>query len=298
LPLSYCLLFGALISPTDPIAVLNLFKVRRVPWSLEATMAGESLFNDGVAVVMFSVLLEVVRMGSSGEAVSAGHVLVLFARQSAGGILLGLALGFVVFQLLKRIDSYPLEISITIAAVMGGYALAEALDTSGPLSMVAAGILVGNQGKSFAMSETTRRNLEVFWEVVDELLNAVLFVMIGLEALLISLKPGPLVAGLVLIPIVLLSRLLTAGLPIRLLRGRFRLPRGSALFVTWCGLRGGISIALALSLPPGPERSVIVLITYVIVVFAIIVQGLSAGRLLRMLRLEHPKNGLDDRTEP
>ncbi len=293
--LSYCLVFGSLISPTDPIAVLNLFKVRHVPRSLEATMAGESLFNDGIAVVLFTVLLEVARIGDSGKTVSIAQILLLFARESAGGIALGLVLALIVFQLLKRVDNYSLEILMTVATVMGGYALAEALGTSGPLSMVAAGILLGNQGKSYAMSETSRKNLEIFWELVDEFLNAVLFVLIGLEALLISLKLNIITAGLILIPVILLVRLVTAGLPTRLLGSRYRLPFGSGLFVTWGGLRGGISIALALSLPAGPQRPVIVKITYLVVVFTIVVQGLSAGVMLRLLGIEQLDEDPDDR---
>jgi CPA1 family monovalent cation:H+ antiporter len=285
LPFAYCLVFGALISPTDPITVLNMFKTRKVPWNLETTMAGESLLNDGIAVVLFAVLLELARMGDSGKAIAAPQILLLFAREAGGGIALGLLLGFVVFQLMKRVDNYPLEILMTLALVMGGYALAQALGTSGPLAMVVAGIIIGNQGKSRAMTRTSRENLEVFWELVEEFLNSVLFVLIGLEALLISFSVDALLFGVILIPTVLLIRLITAGLPITLLRRRYGLPRRTGVFVTWAGLRGGISIALALSLTPGSQRRVIVLITYVIVVFAIVVQGLSAGVALRLLRI-------------
>jgi CPA1 family monovalent cation:H+ antiporter len=285
LPFAYCLVFGAIVSPTDPITVLNLFKQHKVPRSLETTMAGESLLNDGIAVVLFAVLLEVARIGDTGKPASAPEILLLFGREAGGGIALGLLLGFIVFQFMKRVDNYPLEILMTLALVMGGYTLAQALHSSGPLAMVVAGILIGNQGKTRAMTETSRKNLEIFWQLVEEFLNAVLFVLIGLESLLISFRVDTVVFGMILIPVVLLVRLFTAGLPITLLRRRYHLPRHTGLFVTWGGLRGGISIALALSLHPGPRRELIVLITYVIVVFAVVVQGLSAGAALRLLRI-------------
>lgn len=285
LPLAYCLVFGAIVSPTDPITVLNLFKQRKVPRSLETTMAGESLLNDGIAVVLFAVLLEVARIGDTGKLASVPEILLLFGREAGGGIALGLLLGFVVFQFMKRVDNYPLEILMTLALVMGGYTLAQALHSSGPLAMVVAGILIGNQGKTRAMTETSRKNLEIFWQLVEEFLNAVLFVLIGLESLLISFSVATVLFGMILIPIVLLVRLITAGLPITLLRRQYHLPRRAGLFVTWGGLRGAISIALALSLHPGPRREVIVLITYVLVVFAVVVQGLSAGVALRLLRI-------------
>jgi CPA1 family monovalent cation:H+ antiporter len=288
LPFAYCLVFGALISPTDPITVLNLFRRRKVPRNLETTMAGESLLNDGIAVVLFAVLLELARMGDSGKTISAPQVLLLFAREAGGGVALGLLLGFAVFQLMKRVDNYPLEILMTLSLVMGGYALAQALHSSGPLAMVVAGIIIGNQGKSRAMSETSRKNLETFWELVEEFLDAVLFVLVGLEALLISFNVSVLVFALVLVPVILLIRLLAAGVPITLLRRRYGLPRRTGFFITWAGLKGGISIALALSLTPGPPRRVIVLITYVIVVFTIVVQGLTVEPALRLLRIGQP----------
>ncbi len=278
----HCLLFGALISPTDPIAVLAILKKVGAPKSLKTRIAGESLFNDGIGVVVFLTLLKV---AAGGAGVGAGHVAGLLAAEALGGIALGLVLGYAAYRMLKSVDDYHVEVLVTLALVMGGYALARAIHTSGPLAMVAAGLLIGNHGRKFAMSPRTREHLDTFWELVDEVLNAVLFVMIGLEVLVLSLSPVYLLAGLIAIPLVLLARLVTVGVPVAILQ-RYRpfAPRAVRI-LTWGGLRGGISVALALSLPralggEADPREPILTITYVVVAFSIVVQGLTIKKLI------------------
>ncbi len=278
LPLMYCLLFGALISPTDPIAVMGIVKSAGAPKNLEHVIAGESLFNDGVGVVIFSLLLG---MLVSGSAPTTGAALALLAREAGGGIAFGLVLGYVTYRLLKSVDEYQVEVLLTLAAVTGGYALARALHISGPLAMVVTGLIIGNQGRALAMSDTTRRYLDMFWELLDEILNAVLFVLIGMEVLLIHFSVPVLVAGVVAIVVTLLARCLSVGLPVAALGARFGLPAGAWRVLTWGGLRGGISVALALSLPAGPHRDTVLALTYCVVVFSILVQGLSIGRVVR-----------------
>ena len=270
----YCLLFGALISPTDPIAVLGILKQAGAPRSLETKITGESLFNDGVGVVVFTVILGI---AVGGGELDAGGVALLFAEEALGGVVLGLALGGLAYWMLSRIDDYTVEVLLTLALVMGGYSLALALHTSGPLAMVVAGLLIGNHGRSFAMSERTREHLDTFWELVDNILNTVLFVLIGFEVLVLAFSWSSLVAGLVAIPLVLAARFVCVGTPIRLMRMRREFSPGVVKILTWGGLRGGISIALALAIPAGPERDVILFVTYVVVVFSILVQGLTVG---------------------
>jgi Na+:H+ antiporter len=278
LPFMYCLLFGALISPTDPIAVMGILKSARAPKELELVIAGESLFNDGVGVVLFSLLLG---MLASGLTPTPSQGLELLLREAGGGLLFGLVLGYVTFRLLKSVDNYEVEVLLSLAAVTGGYALASTLHVSGPLAMVVAGLIVGNHGRALAMSDTTRRYLDMFWELVDVILNAMLFVLIGMEVLLVVFSANTLVAAGVAVAVTLLARLLTVGLPVGLLKRVFNLPRGSWKVLTWGGLRGGISVALALSLPAGPERNAVVALTYCVVVFSILVQGLSIGYVTR-----------------
>jgi CPA1 family monovalent cation:H+ antiporter len=278
LPLIHCLLFGALISPTDPIAVLGILKTAHAPKSLETKIAGESLFNDGVAVVVFLVLFGI---AVSGHEISAAHIGLLFLEEAIGGVLFGLVIGGITFYMLKGIDNYSVEVLLTLALVMGGYTLATLIHVSGPIAIVVAGLMIGNHGRSFAMSEQTRGHLDTFWELVDEILNAVLFVLIGLELLLISFTGKHLFAALLIIPIVLLARLASVALPIGVLRLKRQFSPGVIKVLTWGGLRGGISVALALSLPAGPERNLILTVTYLVVVFSIIVQGLSIGQLVK-----------------
>lgn len=278
LPLLYCLLFGALISPTDPIAVMGILKSAGAPKNLELVIAGESLFNDGVGVVIFSLLLG---MLVGGKAPSLGHGLELLLHEAGGGLLFGFALGYVTFRLLKSVDNYQVEVLLTLAAVTGGYAFASKLHVSGPLAMVVAGLMIGNHGRALAMSDTTRRYVDMFWELLDEILNAVLFVLIGMEVLVISFSVSVFLAAAVATAVTLFARLLTVGVPVALLRRLFNLPHGSWQVLTWGGLRGGISVALALSLPSGGERNTILALTYCVVVFSILGQGLTIGSLVR-----------------
>ena len=278
LPLIYCLLFGALISPTDPVAVLGILKELKVPKSIETQMAGEALFNDGIGVVLFIVLARIAAGGPDANLAQSG---LLFVKEAFGGILIGLAIGWVAYQMLKRVDNYQVEVLITLGLVMGGYDLAHKAGTSGPLAIVAAGLLIGNHGRAFAMSEVTRQNLDMFWELVDEILNAILFILIGIEILVLEISLHYFLAGLVIIPMVLLVRLVSVGIPFGVLRQWIPLRKNALKTLTWGGLRGGIAVALALSIPQGPQRGVIVFITYMVVVFSIVVQGLTIKGLLR-----------------
>ena len=281
-PFIDCLLFGALISPTDPIAVLGILKQVGVPRSLEAKITGESLFNDGVAIMVFLVIASI---ATGNDHISAWNVIGLFLREAAGGVLFGLAAGFVAYRMLRDVDNYQVEILITLALVASGYALAEKLQLSAPIAIVVAGLLIGNHGKLLPMPERTREHLDTFWVLMDEILNAVLFVLIGLEMLVLVFREQYLAAGLIAIPIVLLARFITVGLPITLMR-RFRNFSPNAVkIITWGGLRGGFSIALALSLPAGGVRDTLVAITYIVVVFSILVQGLTIGRLIKRLEI-------------
>jgi CPA1 family monovalent cation:H+ antiporter len=280
IPFIHCLLFGALISPTDPVAVLGILKTVGIPKSLEIKIAGESLFNDGIGVVVFVILLE---LAAGGADVTARGALSLFLTETVGGAGLGLLAGFLAYVMLKRVDNYQVEVIITLALVMGGYALADTLHTSGPIAMVVAGLLIGNHGRAFAMSDVTREHLDAFWELVDEILNALLFLLIGLEIQVIPFDRAHVIAGIAAIGVALLARWASVGLTVGALRPLRAFSPGAVRVLTWGGLRGGISVALALSLPLGPHRDVILVMTYIVVVFSIIVQGLSLGKLVKRI---------------
>ena len=274
----YCLLFGSLISPTDPVAVLGILKTTGIPKSLEIKIAGESLFNDGIGVVIFLIILQLAHGDSN---VSISEVVMLFGKEAGGGALLGFIFGLCAYLMLKRIDNYQVEALITLALVMGSYALADRIHISGPIAMVVAGLLIGNHGRSFAMSDHTRQRLDDFWELIDEILNALLFMLIGLEVLIIPFTREILVAGGLVIFIALLARWLCVGTVVALMRPFRPFSRGVVSILTWGGLRGGISVALALAIPNVPARSTIIAITYIVVIFSIAVQGLTLGKLAR-----------------
>lgn len=280
LPYIYCLLFGALISPTDPIAVMSTVKRLGVSNELETTIAGESLFNDGVGVVVFVVLLMLLE---NPENISVGHVALIFAEEAIGGIVFGVVLGGVGYYLTNTIDNYKVEVLITLALVMGGYGLAMFLHTSGPIAIVVAGLLTGTVLRKHSFSNRTRQSVDDFWELIDEILNVILFALIGLEMLIIPFEGQWFIAGLLLIPIVLLIRVVAVGIPISLISLQRKLAPHLVKILVWGGLRGGISVALALSLPAGDSRDLIVFLTYVIVVFSIVVQGLTIGPFIRKL---------------
>jgi CPA1 family monovalent cation:H+ antiporter len=284
LPFIYCLVFGALISPTDPVAVLGILKTAKVPASLEAKIAGESLFNDGVGVVVFIILLAMATSeggsGGAGASMDALAIATLFVQEAVGGAVLGLVAGGIAFWALRSIDEYNLEVIITLALVTVTYEVAHLLHTSGPIAVVVAGLLIGNHGTRLAMSETTRDHLTNFWTLIDEILNAVLFLLIGLEVVMISTEPGLMWVALIAIPLVLCARFVAVAVPIGLM-GLWRdFTKGAIPVLTWGGLRGGISVALALSLPAGAEKDAIVTVCYAVVVFSILVQGLTISRLV------------------
>lgn len=317
----HCLLFGALISPTDPIAVLGILKKAGVPKQLETKIVGESLFNDGVGVVVFLTIMSIaggetghshelphadVRLVSMMEdapssdiheetihasASTVSSVLHLFLQEVVGGILLGLGLGYIVFRLLRSIDDYEIEVMITLACVMGGYSLAHAMGLSAPLAIVVAGLIVGNDTvRGTAMSKQTEQYVDKFWELMDMLMNAILFVLIGLEMLILEVRPEYIVASLIAIGIVLLSRYLSLLLPVAFFAKRLNFAPHTSVIMAWGGLRGGISIALALSLPDAMNRGLFVTVTYGVVVFSIIVQGLTVGKLAnRLIGSEMPE---------
>ena len=284
IPLSLmgALLFGALISPTDPIAVLEMLRRVGAPKTLEAQLAGESLFNDGVGAVIFVALMEA---SSTGALPTPGRFVALLLLKSVGAICLGAALGWVAHRLMMQVNDYKIEVLLTLAVAMGGYALADAMHLSAPIEAVVAGLLMGGPIREIAMSARTQERVDTFWELLDDILNVVLFLLLGLQLLVLPLSPRYLVAGLLAVPVVLLARLLSVWGTVRGIALVRPVPPGTVTVLTWGGLRGGLAVALALSLPRtmAAERNLLLVATYVVVVFSILVQGLTIERLLRRL---------------
>ena len=277
----YCLLFGALISPTDPIAVLGILKQANIPATLEMKITGESLFNDGVGVVVFVTILEVIDVGLPN--VSVTQISLLFLKEAGGGLLFGLLIGYLGFWALRSIDNYIVELLITLSIVMGGSLLADYLHVSGLLAVVVAGIVTGNKSLDEGMSDVTKDYVKKFWEMVDEVLNSVLFLLIGIEMLIIPISRTVFLLGCVTIIIVLLARFISVYIPIAFLKYAKAFEKNAVQILTWGGLRGGISVALALSLPKSSYNATFVSVTYMVVLFSIIVQGLTIGKFAKKL---------------
>jgi len=282
IPLIYCLVFGALISPTDPVAVLGILKTLRVPDSLKAKIAGESLFNDGVGVVVFTILAAIAAGGPAGQGFTVLDGAWLFVREALGGALLGLAGGYLCYRAMRTIDEHNLEVLITLALVMLTYSIAFAIHVSGPIAVVVAGLLIGNHGSRLAMSDTTRDHVEKFWSLIDEVLNSVLFLIIGFEVIALDLSFEIALVMAASVPVVIAARFVSVATPLSLLRLRRTFTKGAIPVLTWGGLRGGISVALALSLPNIAAKDTILAATYGVVIFSIVVQGLTVKKVVEV----------------
>lgn len=285
LSFAYCLLFGALISPTDPIAVMGILKTAGVSKKLETKITGESLFNDGVAIVFFLALFGI---AVNGDQVDFGNIGMLFVQEAVGGALFGFACGYLVLKMLTHVENYKVEVLLTLALVAGGATAATSLHLSAPIAVVVAGLMIGNQGRRAAMSTETVKHLDTFWELIDEILNAVLFLIIGLEVMLLSSDARIWLVGVVLALLVITARLIAVSIPVSVLRLHKDFHPHVIKILTWGGLRGGISVALALAIPAGPERDIVLTITYVIVVMSILLQGLTINKLVEATRQENP----------
>lgn len=283
----YCLLFGSLISPTDPIAVVGILKKANIPSSLEIKISGESLFNDGVGVVLFISIYQIAQIGYAN--ISVWNIIWLFIREAGGGILFGWLLGYIGFLVLKSIDNYVVEVMITLAIVMGGYAFAEFIHISGPLAMVMAGLITGNRSMNVVASDISTDYINKFWEMIDEVMNAILFLLIGFEMLLVPFNLTLLALGCITILIVLFARLVSVWLPITLLKYKKSFPKNTIPILTWSALRGGISVALALSVPKYMYGEMFVSITYIVVLFSIVVQGLTIGKFAKRMVEKNPE---------
>ena len=281
IPYLDALLFGALISPTDPVAVLSILKEAAIGKGLRLKIASESLLNDGVGVVFFLVCLGFSQHPQTMP--TWDDLMVLVAWEGLGSIALGLSMGLIVYVLLRGIDDYKTEVLLTLALAAGGYSLAEAINVSAPIAMVVAGLVIGNHGRAFVMSDKTRKHLDMFWELLDDILNSILFVLIGLEIMVIPLTVSLLATGLVAIVATLLGRFVSVALPISLMRTRVRFEKGTIRLMTWGGLRGGISIAMALSLPASPYRNIILGMTYLTVVFSVLFQGTTFSHVAKRI---------------
>lgn len=286
IPFAWALVFGALISPTDPIAVLAVLKQARVAKTLEMDMAGESLFNDGVGVVLFTILLAAAMSGSGDANIDFMHIARLFFVEALGGAALGFVTGYIAYLAMRSIDDYPIEVLISLGLVTGTYALAQSFGLSGPIAVVVTGVMIGNRAAAQAMSDTTRRYLFNFWSLIDEILNSVLFLLIGLEVLVLRFDVSLVPLAMAAIPIVFTARLVSVALPIAFVSLKQHFVKGTIPILTWGGIRGGISVALALSIPLVSERPQILAATYAVVLFTLVVQGLTLPLVVK--RFAHP----------
>jgi CPA1 family monovalent cation:H+ antiporter len=282
IPYVDCLLFGALLSPTDPIAVMAILKRAGIPKSLELKITGESLFNDGVGVVVFLTIFEVA--AGKGGSFSATGAILLFLKEAGGGILLGAAMGYIAYFFIKSIANYRVEVLITLATVTFGYTVADHVHVSAPLAIIVTGIIVGSKVRGIALSQTSWDYLGKFWDLIDEIFNAILFLLIGMQILQVKIYPTIVYIGLVMILVVLLARWVSVYFPVLLMRFKIKFEKNAVAILVWGGLRGGLSVAMALSLPQSMHRDEMVLITYIIVIFSIIVQGLTIGKLAARLK--------------